>query len=108
MSRFLRNTWKKDIRPYADLWLIFLIGAMLRVGYTAATPLEIRSYDWHGHLEYLTYVLQEWRIPFDSMGWEMHQAPLYYFVAAGVHLLFSGESLRGLQLFSLFLSVMTL
>lgn len=61
---------------------IVLGGALLRMLYVSVTPYQVRAYDWEGHLEYIFYVAQHWRIPPAIGGWEFHQPPLYYAISA--------------------------
>lgn len=50
------------------------------------------DFDWRGHGQYVQYVVDHWRVPVASSGWEMFQPPLYYFVAATMSTLFGGLS----------------
>jgi hypothetical protein len=60
------------------------VGILLRLHYVALTPLAERSHDTFAHTDYVEFVMREWRVPPAHAGWEFHQPPLYYFVAAGV------------------------
>ncbi len=96
-----------------DLLLVFLIGVLLRVQYVAGTPPEARSYDLRGHMEYIGYVFRNFRIPSDTLGWETHQPPLYYFfsgliVKTDVALGRFAFVWKDLQMLSLLFSVLTL
>lgn len=42
-----------------------------------------RGFDLAGHMQYVGYVLEHGTVPVASQGWQMYQAPLYYFLAAG-------------------------
>jgi len=66
---------------YALAW-VFIGGALLRVLYVLSTPYRTRSYDVDGHLDYIRFVHDHWRIPLASNGWEFHQPPLYYWLCA--------------------------
>jgi len=57
-------------------------GILLRCLYAASTPYFVRAWDWDGHLEYITHVVEHWTIPAAAAGWETYQPPLYYFAAA--------------------------
>ncbi len=78
MFRSLRREFSRHL----TLWIILLTGVFLRIHYVLSTPFAIRSYDTSGHLNYILYVLNKWSIPASWSGWEMHQPPLYYFLAA--------------------------
>src|SRR3989344_5391513 len=73
--------------PYFPRWgvelhLIFVGGVLLRTFYTLQTHFSERGPDWLGHLQYIQYVSEHWRIPPWEMGWEAYQPPFYYFVGA--------------------------
>ncbi len=70
------------IRSHTGLVAVFIGGAALRIIYVAATPMASRAHDMDGHVEYIRYVLTHWAIPAAQTGWEFHQPPLYYFLAA--------------------------
>lgn len=80
--RMLRTLRRAFVR-YADFWIVFGTGVLLRVQYVLVTNVNERAYDIQGHIDYLEHVLQTWSIPTFGMGWEGHQPPLYYFLAAG-------------------------
>ena len=94
-----------DRRWWSARWPVIaavLLGALLRLLYLVVTPFNLRNYDVGGHLDYITYMTVNWAVPQAGMGWEMHQAPLYYFVAAlwtnlqpGLNII---DELRGLSL----------
>jgi 4-amino-4-deoxy-L-arabinose transferase-like glycosyltransferase len=71
---------KNRMRPL--IFLVLCIGVLLRLGYLAVTPFDVRSNDSEGHLEYIQYVADHWTIPPLHGGWEFYQPPLYYAVAA--------------------------
>jgi hypothetical protein len=58
---------------------------LIRFIYCHHTPITLRAHDvfWagSGHVNYIMFVASHWRLPPGS-GWEFHQAPLYYFLAA--------------------------
>ena len=61
---------------------VLLLGVLLRCLYMEATPYELRSYDWTGHLAYIQHVAGSWTLPLTTGFNEDHQMPLYYFIAA--------------------------
>lgn len=93
---------------------LLLLGAVLRTAYVAVTPLDLRGHDVYAHTDYIHYVTEHGRIPPAQDGWEYHQPPLYYVLAA----IFAAPALRlgstwdqihrQLQWSSAFLSVITL
>lgn len=70
---------RKDMFPLAG---ILAVGVFLRLFYTAVTPYFMRTYDLHGHMEYISYLREHWRMPVSGAGWEFHQPPLYYALSA--------------------------
>lgn len=46
-------------------------------------PLK-RGFDAGSHLEYVSYLKNNWRVPLAYEGWELYQPPLYYFLVAFV------------------------
>ena len=82
-------------------------GALLRCLYAASTPYFVRAWDWDGHLEYITHVVEHWTIPQAVAGWETYQPPLYYFAAAAWANAWSptAPSTGALQVLSVLLSV---
>lgn len=61
---------------------IFLVSSWLHWFFVTVTPYYVRAWDWKGHIEYIDFVAQHWRIPAAQGGWEFYQPPLYYFLAA--------------------------
>lgn len=74
-----RLPFLQNLRP---LPLIFLSGTILRLLYVSATPMTVRTHDLDGHIEYIRFVVSHWTIPAAQAGWEFHQPPFYYFLAA--------------------------
>lgn len=62
-------------------WLLIVAWAALAIHNIAKIPPQVGA-DVESHLEYILYVAAHWRVPFIYEGWEMHQAPLYYFISA--------------------------
>lgn len=65
-----------------SLGYMMLGGVALRMLYFSFTPLFERAYDTNGHIEYIMHILKHWMIPAVGTGWEAHQQPLYYLLAA--------------------------
>lgn len=70
-------------RTGGDRWIIGIValGLLLRILYNADTPYDIRGHDAWGHLDYVRYMFDHWSVP-PGGGYEYHQAPLYYALAA--------------------------
>jgi hypothetical protein len=63
---------------------IFALGLGTRLIYWAKTPPLVRTHDGFAHAQYVALVALNWIRPDRNAGWETHQAPLYYYVGAGV------------------------
>ncbi len=85
-----------------DPWIVILliVGVIIRWKYAFATDIEVRSYDWWGHIDYVRYLSNTWSIPPAAGGWEFQQPPLYY--AIGALILKASTYLGWPQGFSLF------
>lgn len=59
-----------------------VVGVILRLIYFYYSDVYARSHDLDGHLEYINYVLSHWSIPNPAAGWEFHQGPIFYLLAA--------------------------
>lgn len=101
-----------DPRWWSARWSVIaavLVGVLVRLIYLVATPFNVRNYDVMAHVDYILYMQHHWWVPQASMGWEMHQAPLYYFVAALWTIVQPGrDMLHELQGFALVCSLATL
>jgi hypothetical protein len=80
-------------------WVILTAHCLLAIAYNLATPFGNNGYpntpDEGAHFQYVAYVAREWRLPkfegYAGVGYEAHQPPLYYFLAAAVYTLAGGE-----------------
>src|SRR5262245_34808554 len=64
------------VSGFAGLWLILF-------WHNARLLLLNTGFDSNGHLEYIDYIQKHGSLPLPTEGWEMHQPPLYYLIAAG-------------------------
>ena len=79
----------------------------LAIAYNLAVPFGNNGYantpDEGAHFQYVAFVAREWRLPifegYEGVGYEAHQPPLYYFLAAGVYHLVGGSG-KGVRLLS--------
>jgi 4-amino-4-deoxy-L-arabinose transferase-like glycosyltransferase len=80
-------------------WAVLTAHCLLAIAYNLATPFGNNGYpntpDEGAHFQYVAYVAREWRLPkfegYAGVGYEAHQPPLYYFLAAAVYMLTGGE-----------------
>ena len=73
-----------------DLSWIVGIGIAMVVLYWFKTPFALRQFDVFaggGHLDYIRYILDNHTLPPPDGGWEYHQPPLYYLLAANFYAL---------------------
>ena len=104
INKFFKNNINKGVL------IILLAGLAINIFYLLNTPYNIRTYDVDGHIKYIEYVEQNFKIPHPDICWECHQAPLYYILAAVIYkaVVFLGVSDKDtiyfiLQIFSVFL-----
>jgi 4-amino-4-deoxy-L-arabinose transferase-like glycosyltransferase len=87
--------------------LILGLHGVLALLYNWATPFGNNGYantpDEGAHFQYVAYVARAWRLPrfegYAGVGYEAHQPPLYYFLAALLYHLTGGEG-KGVRLLS--------
>lgn len=92
-----------------EIAVVLFLGTAIRIIYVVGTPYSVRSYDTGAHVDYIKYVAQKNALPAPDLGFETHQAPLYYFACA---MLMKGAGMEGTsslyetwQLFSLLMAV---
>jgi hypothetical protein len=67
---------------------LVIFGVIVRVVYLSHTTPEVRSYDVFaggGHVDFIKYIVSKLTLPPANEGWEYHQPPLYYLLAAPVY-----------------------
>ncbi len=77
-------------RQTLELPLRILLGlaAVLALHYLSYTDYSVRTFDLlvsTGHLDYIKMIAEQLRLPNPTQGWEYHQPPLYYLIAAAVY-----------------------
>jgi len=65
------------------MFVVLLFGLAVRLLYVGATPYNVRAHDMEGHMDYISFMQKNWTVPAAMNGWEFHQPPFYYAVAAG-------------------------
>ena len=73
-----------------------LLGIVSCIGYLSVTAPDTRTFDVYeggGHRDYIHYLIDERSLPNPGDGWEYHQPPLYYAVAALAKVLFVDQTL---------------
>lgn len=74
-SVYQKFLFKSSIFIFIGSICLFIVGAIV-------IPFEKYSYDVHGHVEYVGYILQYMEIPVGSSGWMFYHPSLYYLVSA--------------------------
>jgi tetratricopeptide (TPR) repeat protein len=69
---------------HAGLFVALLLWILLLGHNLLSVPLFVQGFDAPGHLNYIKYVQEQKALPLADEGWEMHQPPLYYVLAAGL------------------------
>lgn len=86
---------------------------LVHLQYGIGTPYTVRGHDTDAHIDYIRYIAQHGTIPHADDGWEFHQPPLYYGVAAVVMSVAESTGMNEPQAllivkdFSVFLSLVT-
>jgi hypothetical protein len=96
-------------RNLGKLFIIFLILLVsIRSIVAGLIPVESRSSDFGGHIDYVHYVLSHWSMPKAEACWQCYQPPLFYFSAVGYGIAFGSGTLDEdfLYLFPLTISVL--
>jgi len=101
---------------YRQKILVFILfaGVTIRVLYFQKFGIMTFQHDWHGHIEFIKYIAENWTLPLASKGLEYPQQPLYYLLTGGLYALFTHfgfndqDALYGLGYFSLFCSMVFL
>lgn len=97
------------------LSLLMASGALLQLHYLSYTDYATRTFDLliaTGHLDYIKMIAEHLTLPNPTQGWEYHQPPLYYLLAAAVYAIFTYlpvlEPLVALQMMSMALFILFL
>jgi Flp pilus assembly protein TadD len=61
-----------------------VLWVLLFANNTFRAPLYPCGFDASAHVQYVQYILDHGALPLADEGWEMHQPPLYYLLAAGL------------------------
>ena len=88
-------------------WGVLTAHVALAIAYNLAVPFGNNGYantpDEGAHFQYVAFVAQAWRPPifegYEGVGYEAHQPPLYYFLAALVYHVVGGAG-KGVRLLS--------
>lgn len=86
-----RLAWTMIFRPSAlrVRWVIIALWIIMAVNNVAKIPLDV-GMDIKGHMQYITYISENMRIPLATEGWQMFQPPLFYILSAFVHKALTG------------------
>jgi len=115
------NSREKEIKEeegsrniYYAIWATLLLGVAIRILYFEKFGIYNFQHDWHGHIEFIKYMAENWSLPMPPKGLEYPQQPLYYMITGGLYNLFqlfgfnSNDALYGIGIFSLLCSLLFL
>ena len=66
------------------VFLLFLAGVVLRLGYVLSSSAFLRQhdvFDQDGHFQYIMHLAETWRLP-ESNNWQYNHPPLHHFLSA--------------------------
>lgn len=79
-------------------WVPLALGLFAVLIYLGQTDSHTRTFDVYeggGHRDYIHYLITEHSLPPPGGGWEYHQPPLYYSIAALTKTVFAPEEMHG-------------
>jgi hypothetical protein len=81
--------WTAKYRPTASMvrWILLSSWVIMAVNNIWKIPPDI-GMDIKGHMQYITYLYENMRIPLATEGWQMFQPPLFYVLSAVVYKVF--------------------
>lgn len=97
LDKFRNKKFNTIEQTYADTALIFsfrkmkllstiiVLGILIRVLYFHKFGIMNFQHDWHGHIEFIKYISENWTFPLASKGLEYPQQPLYYLITGGLY-----------------------
>jgi hypothetical protein len=106
--KYVNHTWMYGI------WAMLAIGVIIRLFYFNKFGIAYFQHDWHGHVEFIKYIHNNWTLPLGSKGLQFPQQPFYYLLTAGIYTLErmagmgDADALYGLGYFALFCSILFL
>jgi hypothetical protein len=92
------------------VYLLIAMGVIVRILYFQKYGIMVFQHDWHGHIEFIKYIAENWSLPLVTKGLESPQQPLYYITTGGLYQLqinfglADKDALYGLGYFSLLCS----
>jgi hypothetical protein len=95
------NITQNKVETTKKIYLLFAIlalGVLIRIIYFHKFGVTLFQHDWHGHIEFIKYLADNWSLPLPSKGLEYPQQPLYYLVTAGLYSLLSNFALTEKEL----------
>lgn len=75
----------RHLRLNALQYAVLALAVLVSLAYLAETNSYTRTFDVYmggGHRDYIQYLIEHRRLPHPGTGWEYHQPPLYFAVAA--------------------------
>jgi hypothetical protein len=78
------NQWVRGSLVDLSIILIIIIGLLIRLHYISASPANVRTHDYRGHISYVQFMASTAMLPQPDSCFECWQPPLYYACAAVV------------------------
>jgi len=76
-----RSGRRFPVSPSAFRWLLVGAWVVLAANNIEKLPLYV-GFDVSAHLQYIRYLVEHWRVPLATEGWQMFQPPLYHALSA--------------------------
>ena len=70
------------------LTFILLTGFLIRIAYFYRFGVLGFQHDWQGHIDFIQFMSQNWRLPIPTQSLEYPQQPLYYLITGGLYSFF--------------------
>lgn len=91
--------------------IVIILCILSRLFYFIITDWDVRGHDTRAHIEYIEYLITNFKLPESGSMWESHQPPLYYVIAVLIYKILELFGLnkifiyKGIQFFSIFLDI---
>jgi len=67
------------------LKIMILASLFIQLIYLNNTDFTVRSHDIFGHIDYIVYIMKNFKLPAEKQCWQCYQPPLYYIISAFVY-----------------------
>lgn len=77
------------------IYVILILGILIRLFYVGYTRFDVRTHDVEGHLDYINYIVKNHALPNADDCYECHQKTVYYLISAGELVLLRAINISG-------------